>query len=94
MSKQPTLHLVPDDLELKNIKVDKVKRRAFTTLDANFNPIDCIGLAPSKPLSKAEREWYEDKYLPRAPGAEDMPFRSTSRPPAERTVDKDIFFFI
>lgn len=89
MSQRPILHVITDVPELKNIKDDKVKRRAFKKLDCNFNSIDCISLGPAKILSKEEREWFEDKYLPRAPGAEGMPFRGTFTPSAEYTVDKD-----
>lgn len=64
MSKRPTLHVVPGVPELKNIKVDKVKRRAFKTLDKNFNPIDCIRLPESKPLSQEERRRLTDKLWP------------------------------
>ena len=64
MSKLPTLHVVPDVPELKNIKKDKVKRRALKTLDKNFNPIDCIRLPESKPLSEEERRRLTDKLLP------------------------------
>lgn len=66
MSERPAmyLHLVPDVPELKNIKKDKVKRRAFKTLDANFNPIDCIRLPPSKPLTEERRKYLMDKIWP------------------------------
>lgn len=64
MSKRPTLHVISDVPELKNIKKDKKTRRAFKTLDANFNPIDCIALPPSKPMSEKEREEFIEKYWP------------------------------
>jgi len=93
MSERPAmyLHLVPDVPELKNIKVDKKKRRGYKKLDERMNIMPCTFIYdhPARVLSKGEREWYEDKYLPRAPGAEDMPFRSTAIPPAEYKADND-----
>lgn len=92
MNKRPILHVVPDVPELKKIKVDKVKRRAFKTLDKNFNPIDCIALPPSKPLSEEERRRLTDKLWPSSIEYEtkEVTPTGTFNPPAMYIVVKDI----